>query len=87
VRRALTGRMRRLEATVPVRCGGCGRIGSADQATSSLLLYRFEGRLMRGDGRHVRDEDLRPCRECGQPKERCGKVIVGIDPVALVGGL
>jgi len=80
MRQSLLSRVRRVEASVPVRCPGCGRTSTADMSYSTLVLFRLESGLVRYDGTPVAEEDLRPCRACGVPKERCGKVLVGVDP-------
>ncbi len=83
----LTGRIERLERRVPVRCSACGRVSTLDQSRTTLILFELDGQLMRADGTHIAREDLAPCPGCRQPKERCGKIIVGVDPAMLFGSV
>jgi hypothetical protein len=47
------------------------------------VLFDLGGRLLKYSGVEVRPEDLRPCPSCGVPRERCGKILVGVDPAFL----
>ncbi len=81
----LRTRLARLERDTPTACPACGRVSTIDNAYSTLMLFDFEGQLLRSDCTVVARADLAPCPSCGQPKERCCKIIVGVDPMKLFG--
>jgi hypothetical protein len=83
VRQSLLNRVRKVEATVPLTCRACGRVSTVDRSYTTLVLFELGGRFLKYGGAEVRAEDLRPCPSCGLPKERCGKIIRGVDPARL----